>query len=60
MDGLNMKIDLGFIFDLFRGAKRLKREVTTKEYHQKEDINKEDRHQARLSWMKSVVVEEII
>ena len=55
-----MKFDLGFIFDLFRGVKRLKREVkTTKEYHEKEDIDKEKRHQARLKWMKSVVVEEI-
>ena len=55
-----MKIDLGFIFDLFRGVKRLKRGTSaTKEYHQKEDVYKEERHQSRLKWMKSVVVEEI-
>lgn len=56
-----MKINLGFIFDLFRGVKQVKKEVTEVRCEaQTQKKEKEDRHALRLAWMKGVTIDEIV
>ena len=56
-----MRINLGFIFDLFRGVRTVKRDVAEiKEGIKVAKMTPEERKEKRIEWMKNVTINEIV
>ena len=56
-----MRINLGFLFSLFRGVKEVKRDVAEiKAGVKNAKKTPEERHASRVEWMKNVTINEIV